>query len=405
MRALVLHPSLKSPGGSSCLTAWALQALRDDFDVTLLSWTDVEVENLNATYGTDLRPGDFAVALPPSWLRRGFALVPVRLGLLRSGLLQRHARALDVRQRFDLIVSTDDVVDMHRHAVQYVHYPWTFYPRPGDAYEWYHLGPVMRLYRAGIDRFCALSTARMAANTTLTNSAWTAHRIKEWYGTEACVVHPPVAVDRMGLPWAERTDTFATIGRIALVKRLLETIAIIEAVRSSGFPVSLLVCGQRDDARYEARLRKAAASRPWVELLLDAPRATMLDRIATCHYGIHAMPREHFGIAVAEMARMGCVCFVRSDGGTAEIIGGDPRLLFDSSEQAVEKICGVLGDPQSLPKIRAGLATQAEAFSAERFMEEFRQACRNATAEIAASLPPQERADKKKALPRNALAN
>jgi hypothetical protein len=37
MRALILHPSLKSPGGSSCLTAWALQALRDDFDVTLLS--------------------------------------------------------------------------------------------------------------------------------------------------------------------------------------------------------------------------------------------------------------------------------------------------------------------------------------------------------------------------------
>jgi len=125
MRALVLHPSLDSPGGSSCLTAWALQALREDFDVTLLSWTDADVEDLNATYGTGLRAGDFIRALPPRWLCQAFALSPVRLGLLRSGLLQKHARVLDARQRFDLIVSTDDVIDVHRQAVQYVHYPWT----------------------------------------------------------------------------------------------------------------------------------------------------------------------------------------------------------------------------------------------------------------------------------------
>jgi glycosyltransferase involved in cell wall biosynthesis len=272
MRVLVLHPSLKSPGGSSCLTAWALQALRGDFEVTLLSWTGVEVGHLKATYGTDLRTGDFTLVLPPAWLCRTFALSPIRLGLLRSGLLQKHARALDARERFDLIVSTDDVIDVHRHAVQYVHYPWIFYPRPGDSYEWYHLAPVMRLYRAGIDRFCELSTARMAANTTLTNSAWTALRIAEWYGTKAQVIHPPVAVERAGLPWEKRIDTFTTIGRIAPVKQIVETIDIIETVRARGHEVSLLICGQRDDGRYERRLREMAAARPWIELLVDAPR-------------------------------------------------------------------------------------------------------------------------------------
>src|SRR5689334_3120337 len=89
MRALVLHPSLQSPGGSTCLTAWALQALRDDFEVTLLSWTDADVGELNATFGTQLHTGDFAIALPPRHQRAAFAALPLRLGLLRSGLLQR----------------------------------------------------------------------------------------------------------------------------------------------------------------------------------------------------------------------------------------------------------------------------------------------------------------------------
>jgi glycosyltransferase involved in cell wall biosynthesis len=392
MRALVLHPSLNSPGGSSCLTAWALQALRDEFEVTLLSWTGVDVD-LNATYGTRLREHDFAVELPPRGRRAVFAALPLRLGLLRSGLLQRHARKLDAERRFDLIVSTDDVIDVHRPAVQYVHYPWTFYPRAGDDYEWYHVGPVMRLYRAGIDRFCDLSPTRMAANTTLTNSAWTARRIRQWYGTEARVIHPPVPVERDGLPWNDRRATFATIGRIAPVKQLTETVDIVEQVRACGHEVSLVICGQRDDRRYERRLRAMASSRPWVELLLDAPRETMLERAGACRYGIHVMPQEHFGIALAEMLRLGLVCFAHSDGGTAEILGNDQRLLFDSPEAAVAKICCVLGERRHLPTIRAGLTTQARHFSAERFMAEFREACTNATKPDAASLPPQPQTD------------
>jgi glycosyltransferase involved in cell wall biosynthesis len=392
MRALVLHPSLKSPGGSSCLTAWALQALRQDFDVTLLSWTGVEARDLNATYGTDLRPENFAVEVPPRGLRAAFVGLPLRLGLLRSGLLQKHARKLDAERRFDLIVSTDDAIDVHRHAVQYVHYPWTFYPRLGDAYEWYHIGPVMRLYRAGIDRVCELSTARMAANTTLTNSAWTARRITEWYRTDAEIVHPPVPVECEALPWEKRDDTFACIGRIAPVKQLIETIDLIEQVRARGHEVSLLICGQCDDRRYERRLRAMAASRPWVELLVGAPRQTLLARVGVCRYGIHVMPREHFGIALAEMVRLGLVCFAHRDGGTAEILG-DGRLLFETPEQALAKICDVLAHPQALADIRARLADQAKQFSAQRFMAEFLEACKNATARDAASLPPQPRAD------------
>jgi glycosyltransferase involved in cell wall biosynthesis len=231
----------------------------------------------------------------------------------------------------------------------------------------------------------------MAANTTLTNSVWTARWVKDWYGTDAEIVHPPVPVEREALPCAQRSETFACIGRIAPVKQLIETIDIVEQVRARGHEVSLLICGQRDDQRYEKRLRQAASIRPWVELLVDAPRQTLLERVGACRYGIHVMPREHFGIALAEMVRLGLVCFAHKDGGTAEILG-DERLLFETPEQALAKICDVLAHPQALAAIRAGLTDKAKLFSAQRFMAGFLKACKNATARDAASLPPQPQA-------------
>jgi glycosyltransferase involved in cell wall biosynthesis len=174
------------------------------------------------------------------------------------------------------------------------------------------------------------------------------------------------------------------------MKQQLEVIRIIEEVRRSGHEVSLLICGQRDHRRYERRLRAAAARRPWVSVVLDAPHEAMLNLISSCRYGIHAMPQEHFGIAVAEMVRAGCVCFAHRDGGTAEILGNDRRLLFASPQEAVERICALLASPAEIAKIRTQLAAQAKAFSAERFMTEFRQSCLDAAGE--GSLPGRETA-------------
>jgi glycosyltransferase involved in cell wall biosynthesis len=286
-------------------------------------------------------------------------------------VLQRYAKALLRGEHFDLIVSTANEIDVSVRAVQYVHYPWAYY---GD-HRWYHLVPLLRFYRVIAARIGGTSNSGIARNLTLVNSEWTARRFRHCYGGHTHVVYPPVPVQFVPPPWEHRVDTFACIGRISPEKNILGVIDILAEVRRRGHPVSLLICGLRGRSTYEWRVRAAAARRGWISLALDLTRAELLQRVAHCRFGIHGMVGEHFGIAVAEMVRLGCVCFAPADGGPAEILGCDANLLYTSPENAVTRICRLLEDPDALRKSRAHLEECARLFSAERFMEGFRRAC------------------------------
>jgi len=185
-----------------------------------------------------------------------------------------------------------------------------------------------------------------------------------------------VPIDRQPLPWAERTDTFACVGRMSPEKNLEAVINILAEVRQRGHAVSLLICGQRQVPAYERRIRALAAQHPdWITMSLDSPRAELIERVARCRFGIHGMVGEHFGIAVAEMVRLSCLCFAPDDGGPAEILGGDPALLYASPQDAVEKICRLLENPNALGEARARIQARGALFSAERFTAELQQIC------------------------------
>ena len=56
------------------------------------------------------------------------------------------------------------------------------------------------------------------------------------------------------------------------------------------------------------------------------------------------MREEHFGMAPAEMARAGCIVWVPRGGGQMEIVGREPALMYESDDEAVEKISATLGE-------------------------------------------------------------
>ena len=372
-RALVVDPGLNSPGGSTCVAAYALAALLHDFEVTLLSWHPVDFAWVNDAFGTGLSEGDIRLVRVPDWWRTAERLT--RLPLFAGTLLRRHARVLLGNEHFDLVVSTTNEIDVGIRSIQYVHYPWAYYPCPDSEYRWYDFVPLARLYRVMADRISGTSNAGIARNVTLANSDWTARRFRQWYGGEARVLYPPVPVDVAPPPWERRTDTFACIGRISPEKNLIGVINILAEVRRRGHRIALAICGQRDSRAYERRVRAAAEGQDWISLGFDLSRAELLDRAARCRFGIHGMAGEHFGIAVAELVRLGCVCFAPVDGGPAEILGGDPNLLYTSPEDAVTMICRLLESADELGKCRARLAERARLFSAERFSAEFRRIC------------------------------
>ena len=375
-RVLVIDPGLSSPGGGTCVAAYALQALRGNFEVTLLTWNPVDFAPVNAAFGTTLNAADFRFRRVPDWWRRGQRLTHLPLALLCGSLLQREARELLRRERFDLVVSTTNEIDVGVRAIQYVHYPWNYYPRPDVDYRWYHFRLAVAIYRKLATATYGGTNAGIARNETLVNSAWTGRRFEQWYGTPARVLYPPVPIDRQPSPWTERADTFACVGRMSPEKDLEKVIGILAEVRRRGHPISLLICGQRQVPAYERRILDLAAGHPdWITISLDLPRSELIERVARCRFGIHGMVGEHFGIAVAEMVRLGCVCFAPADGGPAEILGGDSALLYGSPSDAVDKICRLLEDADALAQARARLQARASLFSAERFTSEFQQAC------------------------------
>ena len=375
-RALVIDPGLNNPGGGTCVAAHVLEALRERFEVTLLTWHLVDFGPVNAAFGTTLKASDFRFRRVPDWWRRAHRMMHFPLALLSGSLLQRRARELLRHERFDLVVSTTNEIDVGVRAIQYVHYPWNYYPRPDADYRWYHFRPVLELYRGLAIAINGGTNAGIARNQTLVNSAWTGRRFEQWYGAPARVLYPPVPIDRQPLPWTERADTFACVGRMSPEKNLESVIGILAEVRRRGHPVSLLICGQRQVPAYEHRIRTLVAQHPdWITMSLDVPRAELIERVARCRFGIHGMVGEHFGIAVAEMVRLGCLCLAPTDGGPAEILGDDPALLYTSPSDAVEKICRLLDDSNALAEARVRMQTRATLFSAERFTSEFLQIC------------------------------
>ena len=79
------------------------------------------------------------------------------------------------------------------------------------------------------------------------------------------------------------------------------------------------------------------------------------------------MSEEHFGIAPAEALLGGCVVFVPDGGGQVDIVGAEARLRFASTEDAVDKIVGVLEDESEQRELRDYLASRAALFTRERF--------------------------------------
>ncbi len=370
-RILLVPHDLNHAGGGTCVAAWALQALAGRHEVWVLSWQPAELDRTNRNFGTELTQDSVRLLTVNPALVRALSWVPVPLAHLRQHLLYRKARELVATGRFDVVMGGMNEIDVGVPAVQYVHFPSAYWPRPDADLRWYHVAPLVRAYRWFGSLLSGFDEDRVARNLTLSNSDWTGRRFEERYGTRTRTVYPPVPGGFPEVPFDQRDRAFIVVGRIAREKRLEEIIEILAMVRARGHATTLTVVGHADSPEYMKQLTRIAAPHlSWIRFCLDVPRARMVELIARHRYGIHAMQEEHFGIAPAELQRGGCITFVPDTGGPPEIVGGDERVIFASIEEAVEKIDRVLSDPLLESAVQRDVARRGTAFSEERFMRE-----------------------------------
>jgi glycosyltransferase involved in cell wall biosynthesis len=229
---------------------------------------------------------------------------------------------------------------------------------------------------------------RMKANHTLVNSGWTGRLVESVYGIDSITVFPPAPGTFPDNPWEKREDGFVMIGRLAANKNYDWGLKVLSVVRTK-FPqvrMHIVVTSFGEPRDYVAFLRALVqANSSWVTLHADLPRGELAALATRQRYGMHAQVDEHFGMAVAEMLRAGCIPFVHDSGGPPEIVGHDSRLIYESAEDAAEKITLVLGNPAVQENIRQRLALQKDFYSTETFMRAIRteveralKACRSA---------------------------
>jgi glycosyltransferase involved in cell wall biosynthesis len=368
-RVLVVQPSLQPPGGGNGVAAWALQALQGRHDVGLLTWTPVDVGQVNRFYGTSVQT-PLAQEHVTNALTRGLLdSLPFSLALIKHALLQR--RAQELRQNWDVLLSVNNETCFGQPGIQYVHYPNHKRPRPREDVHWYH-GPSALLdgYYALADRIGRVSRAGILANVTLVNSDWTARAFHELHGIYPQTVYPPTTTDFADVPWRDRIDGFLCLGRIAPEKDIHRVIDILSLVRRQHPRVTLRLVGSLYPGRYsrsvERRVRQEA---DWISLDTDLTRQALIELLPRYRYGIHGMAEEHFGMAPAEMVAAGCIVFVPNGGGQVEIVGTDLGLTYDGVDDAVARISGMLADEHEQARTRQRLATRVARFSTAHFMQ------------------------------------
>ena len=375
-RLLIVQPNLNPPGGAGGVVAWAIQALKGDYELTVLTWVPIDFESVNRFYGTMLSPNEFRSLSVPLIVRCLFKFDPDSASIQPLACLMRLGKC--VRRRYAAVLAFCDEIELGQPIIQYIHFPYLL-PK---------LATVSAMQQApGIKRWKLLfhyyfrpwrvvsgfDYWRMRENKILVNSDWTGRIVQAGYHAPTTTIYPPVRSQPSQVAWKNRENGFVGIGRLAGEKQWEQVIDILRGVRARGYPVHLHIIGTatgfaRDKNYYQRIVKLIEKNSSWVFFEENVSRERLMQIIGEHRYGIHGMVNEHFGMSVAEMTLAGCIVFVPNSGGQTEIVGNEPRLLYDSVENAVENIGKVLEDPETQNELRAQLQSRAAVFSEAHFM-------------------------------------
>lgn len=385
----VAHYDLNTRGGGEAVCMNVLDALQDEHDLTLLTAAEVaDWGGLNDYFGTDVRGADVDVR-PLRVGGRDFASVMravERVGyfdsLLRLAAFNRYCR--EATDGTDLLVSTWNELSVEVDSVQYVHFPHL--ERRMTSTDAYDDRRVVRAVVASVKSlarwFAGYDESLVRGATLLANSAWTASHVESVYGTRPSVLNPPV--DTTGLtphpPWAEREDGFVFLSRVVPEKNVPWLIEILRGVRARGHDVHFHVVGPMasNAPEYVAEVESLARRHDFVTLEGPMYGEALHEMLRTHRYGINGARTEQFGIAIAEMIAAGMIPFVPNSGGQRELVNENLDLMFETTDEAVERISAVVSTPAHAARVRRNLPDVEEQYGKAVFGARIRDVVRDA---------------------------
>jgi glycosyltransferase involved in cell wall biosynthesis len=327
-KVVIGHPKL-GYGGSESTMMWLIEALKSDFDVTVMTTGGWDLPALNLYYGTNVRQDDVKVRIAPL----PFLAHSLNAAALRGACFQNFAR--QIADEYEIRISAYNPTDWGLPATHFIaDFSWN-----PEIREKFHPAPPGFIYRKSLIRWAYLKIAAaygrpsgrdvLRDDELIANSHWTAALIKQQCGVESAeVVYPPVGIEFSSVPWEEKELSFVMIGRIAPEKRIERAIEILERVRQRGHPVKLRICGPIENDPYGRRIAILSYKHSdWIILEGGVTGARKAQILSHSRFGIQTSSAEGFGISVAEMVKAGAVVFASDDGG-ADGSHRPPRPAF-----------------------------------------------------------------------------
>ena len=369
----VIHPLLRPGGGSEARALWIAEALKKEYKVSLISMGKIDLDALNAYYGSDLKYDEIGIIeIPvPKLLRKKF-------DVLRYYRLSRYCR--ENSDTFDLMISTYNVMDFGTGGIQFIA-DFSFdddlrrecNPEPRRLSKYFYRGSFFRRSYIYLGKWLSGESKKgWLKNITIANSRWSAGVLRGKFGIDAKVVYPPVSDGFFDAKWEEKKKGFIAIGRLVPEKGFDKIIDILNKVRKKGYDIHLHIIGIKSDVSYYKKLKKIVGEiSDWCFLEGHIYGEEKKIVISGHKYGISGRKNEPFGIAVAEMVKAGLIVWVPDGGGQVEIVNHDD-LIYKTEEEAVAKIENVMKSADKQKTLLRHLKKQAEKFSTTTFMSEIK---------------------------------
>ncbi len=283
-------------------------------------------------------------------------------------LFAKAAESIKLGDKYDLIISDSagwakGVSLRGGKHIAYLHSPLRYAWEPQEWLASLFPRPLIKLaypitnYLRRWDK-----TASQKPDLILANSAYTAKKIKTFYGREAGILHPPVN-NEMFYPDLNpgKEDYFVAFGRLIHYKRFD---LIVKAFNKLGLPLKIIGSGHEEE-----KIRNLITSNR-IEMIPEIKDGNLLRRVLSDAQALIFPQVEDFGLGAAESLACGTPVIAYAAGGALEIVqDGINGAFFD--EQTEEGLTRAVQRFQKMDLRQRTITQSAEKFSEENFKTQF----------------------------------
>ncbi|MEX2033191.1 MAG: glycosyltransferase [Candidatus Colwellbacteria bacterium] len=285
-------------------------------------------------------------------------------------LFAKATESINLGDKYDLIISDSagwakGIKYKSGKHIAYVHTPLRYAWEPQEWLGPLFPKPLVKLAYP-ITRYLRRwdKIASQKPDTILANSAYTAHKIKKFYGREAKVLHPPVN-NEMFYPDLNpgKEGYFIAFGRLIHYKRFD---LIVKVFNKLGLPLKIIGSGPE-----EAKIKKLIESEE-IQMIPEIKDENLLRRIISDSQALIFPQAEDFGLTAAESLACGTPVIAYAAGGALEIVEDGVNGVF-FNEQTEESLTRAVKRFQKMKFEETVITKSAQKFSGENFRQKLTQ--------------------------------